>query len=176
MVDLLVPGRCPGSGEFSLAADLGLVAVLELGRAEFSLAVDLSWVAGPATRDAEFLLVENPGCLSLCRRGRSCLGSLLGHLVAAYFLKAKGRPGHQGIKLEAARGQGPSLNDFPKAVRSHHPLVRPHAPGGSWRRDERCHQTATATKSPLASSVTSVSGLDERCDPGVRNARMGLLS
>ena len=58
MVDLLVPGRCHGSGEFSLAADLGLVAVLELGRAEFSLAVDLSWVAGPATRDAEFSLVE----------------------------------------------------------------------------------------------------------------------
>ena len=35
MLDLLVPGRCPGSGEFLLAADLGRVAELELGRAEF---------------------------------------------------------------------------------------------------------------------------------------------
>ena len=65
MVDLLVPGRCPGSGEFSLAADLGRVALLEPGRAEFPLVVDLSWVAGPALLDAEFLLVESPGCLSL---------------------------------------------------------------------------------------------------------------
>ena len=38
--------------------------------------------------------------------------------MAAYFLKAKGRPGHQGIEREAARGQGPNLNDFPKGVRS----------------------------------------------------------
>ena len=35
MFDLLVPGCCPGSSEFPLAADLGRVAVLELGRAEF---------------------------------------------------------------------------------------------------------------------------------------------
>ena len=35
MLDLLVPGRCPESGEFLLAADLGRVAELELGRAEF---------------------------------------------------------------------------------------------------------------------------------------------
>ena len=30
-----------------------------------------------------------------------------------------------------------------------------------------------ATKSPLASSIASVFGLDERCDLEVRNARMG---
>ena len=53
MVDLLVLGRCPGSGEFSLAVDLCRVAVLEPGRAEFLLADDPSRVAGPATRDAE---------------------------------------------------------------------------------------------------------------------------
>ena len=32
--------------------------------------------AGPATRDTEFPLVEDPGCFSLCRRGRNLLGSL----------------------------------------------------------------------------------------------------
>ena len=51
-------------------------------------------------------------------------------LVAAYFLKAKGRLGHQGIEWEAARGQGPNLDDFPKVVGSHHPHVRPHTVPG----------------------------------------------
>ena len=50
--------------------------------------------------------------------------------MAAYFLKVKGRLGHQGIKREAARGQGPNSNDSPKVVGSHHPLVRPHAVPG----------------------------------------------
>ena len=40
-------------------------------------------------------------------------------LVAVYFLKAKGRLGHQGIEWEAAQGQGPNLDDFPKVVGSH---------------------------------------------------------
>ena len=38
--------------------------------------------------------------------------------MAAYFLKAKGRLGHQGIEREAARGQGPNLDDSPKVVGS----------------------------------------------------------
>ena len=40
LTDLLIPGRFPGSGEFSLAVDLGRVAVLDSGRAEFLLAGD----------------------------------------------------------------------------------------------------------------------------------------
>ena len=51
-------------------------------------------------------------------------------LVAAYFLKAKGRPGHQGIEREEARGQGPNSDDSPKVVGSHHPFIRPHAVPG----------------------------------------------
>ena len=38
--------------------------------------------------------------------------------MAAYFLKAKGRPGHQGIEQKEARGQGPNLDDSPKVVGS----------------------------------------------------------
>ena len=38
--------------------------------------------------------------------------------MAAYFVKAKERLGHQGIEWEAARGQGPNLDDFPKVVGS----------------------------------------------------------
>ena len=38
--------------------------------------------------------------------------------MAAYFLKVKGRPGHQGVEREGARDQGPSSNDFPKGVGS----------------------------------------------------------
>ena len=104
MVDLLVPGRCPRSGEFSLAADLGRVAVLELGRAEFSLAVDLSWVAGPATRDAEFSLVESPGCLSLRRRGRSRLGSLLEASRGGVFSEGEGAARSSGRRAGGGMG------------------------------------------------------------------------
>ena len=43
-------------------------------------------------------------------------------------------------------------------------------------RAETHSQKVTATKSPLASSAASVSGLDERCDLGVRNARRDPLS
>ena len=39
--------------------------------------------------------------------------------MAAYFLKVKGRPGHQGIEREEAWGQGPNLDDSPKVVGSH---------------------------------------------------------
>ena len=106
MVDLLVPGRCPGSGEFSLAADLGRVAVLELGRAEFSLAVDLSWVAGPATRDAEFLLVESPGCLSLRRRGCSRQGSLLEASCGGVFSEGEGAARSSGRRAGGGTGSG----------------------------------------------------------------------
>ena len=42
--------------------------------------------------------------------------------------------------------------------------------------DEIRRQTATATKSSLALSVTSIFGLDKRRDLGVRNARRDLLS
>ena len=38
--------------------------------------------------------------------------------MAAYFLKAKGPLGHQGIEREAAQGQGPNLDGFPKGVGS----------------------------------------------------------
>ena len=50
--------------------------------------------------------------------------------MVAYFLKVKGRPGHQDVEREVARGQGPNSNGFPKEVGSHHPLVRPHAVPG----------------------------------------------
>ena len=76
LFDPLIPGRFPGNGEFSLAADLGRVAALDPERAEFLLADDPGWVAGPATRDAEFPLVEDPGCFCLRRRGRNLLRSL----------------------------------------------------------------------------------------------------
>ena len=76
LTDLLVPGRFPGNGEFSLAVDLGRVAVLDSGRAEFLLAGDPSWVAESAVRDAEFSLANSPGCFSLRRRGRNLRGSL----------------------------------------------------------------------------------------------------
>ena len=40
----------------------------------------------------------------------------------------------------------------------------------------RSRRTAVTTRLPLTWSVASVFGLDERYDPGVHNARMGLLS
>ena len=43
-------------------------------------------------------------------------------------------------------------------------------------RGERSHQTVVATRSPLSWSPASVSDLGERCDPGARNAKRGLLS
>ena len=65
-----------GSGEFSLAVDLGRVAVPDPGRAEFLLAGDPSWVAEPAVRDAEFSLAKSPSCFPLRRRGRNLRGNL----------------------------------------------------------------------------------------------------
>ena len=65
LTDLLIPGRFPGCGKFSLAVDLGRVAVLDPGQAEFLLAGDPSWVAEPAMRDAEFSLAKSPGCFPL---------------------------------------------------------------------------------------------------------------
>ena len=112
------------SGELSLAVDLGQVAEPASGNAEFSLAFDLGRVAEPVPWKAEFLLAvwdpipDDPGCLSLRLRGSSFLGSNKSHLVAAYFLKAKRRLGHQGIECKVARGQGPNLDDFPKVVRA----------------------------------------------------------
>ena len=41
---------------------------------------------------------------------------------------------------------------------------------------ETSRQMVVATRSPLAWSSASVSDLGERCDPGVRNVKRGLLS
>ena len=94
LIDRPIPGRFPASGnaEISLAVDLGRVAEPASGNAELSFAVDLGRVAEPVPWNAEFLLavwdpvpvfqdaelslVEDPGCFSLCRRGRNLLGSL----------------------------------------------------------------------------------------------------
>ena len=106
LFDLLVPGRFPGSDEFSLAADLGRVAALEPGRAEFLLGGDPSWVAGPATRDAALLLAESPGCFPLRRRGRSRLGSLREASCGGVFSEGEGEARSPGHRAGGVTGSG----------------------------------------------------------------------
>ena len=94
LLDPLVPGRFPGSGEFLLAVGPGRVAALASWKAEFLLADDPGWVAGPATQDAEFPLVEDPGCFCLRRRGRNLLFMLargvLGRRIFLIFWRGRG--------------------------------------------------------------------------------------
>ena len=80
--------------------------MLELGQAEFLLAGDPSWVAGPATWDAELLLVESPGCLSLRRRGRSRLGGLLEASCGGIFSEGEGAARSPGHRAGGGTGSG----------------------------------------------------------------------
>ena len=58
------------------------------------------------TRDAELLLVDSPGCLSLRRRGRSCLGSLLEASCDGVFSEGEGAARSPGHRAGGGTGSG----------------------------------------------------------------------
>ena len=65
--------------------------------------------------------------LGACERRLGVAHSLSWREICRDLLKGQARLGYHGIEREEERGHEPSSDTSRAVVRSHHPLVRPHA-------------------------------------------------
>ena len=154
-------------------------------KAEFLLADDPGWVVGPATRDAEFSLVEDPGCFCLRRRGRNLLGSLREVScggVFSWFSEGAGKVKSPWYRVGGGRGSCTQFRYLSHGGRVISPPRK--TTRRSWRVRKYWRESEARRKMPSDGSNHQIAARMEcrkRFWPGramcfrVRNARRGRL-